>query len=258
MIRFAIILVIASAYFSPARALSVDLWNDFERDVLTLVNQDRAGLGLGALSGDSRLHDAAVGHSLDMATNNFVDHAGSDGSNAGQRAASAGYNWNTWGENIAAGYLTAESVFAGWLGSTGHRDNMRNGAFTEIGIAYIEAGPGTDFDTYWTMVLAAGDSAPVGAGPGETAGNEPNNGETGETGTETETGETEPGTGEPVEQVVVLPPFPDVTQPLNAPAFQDLELAQVAPVPLPAAFWMFAAALAAALLLQRRQGVAEG
>lgn len=247
MIRFAIILLIASAYFSPARALSVDLWNDFERDVLTLVNQDRAGLGLGALSGDSRLHDAAVGHSLDMATNNFVDHAGSNGSNAGQRAASAGYDWNTWGENIAAGYLTAESVFAGWLGSTGHRDNMRNGAFTDIGIAYIEAGPGTEFDTYWTMVLAAGDSAPVGTGTGETA----------EGGTGTETGETEPGTGEPVEQVVVLPPFPNVTQPLNAPAFQDLELAQVAPVPLPAAFWMFAAALAAALLLQRRQGVAE-
>lgn len=255
MIRFAIILVIASAYFSPARALSVDLWNDFERDVLTLVNQDRAGLGLGALSGDSRLHDAAVGHSLDMASNNFVDHAGSNGSNAGQRATSAGYDWNTWGENIAAGYLTAESVFAGWLGSPGHRDNMRNGAFTDIGIAYIEAGPGTEFDTYWTMVLAAGDSVPVSTGPGETAEGEPTNGETGTETGETETGE--PGTGTPVEQVVVLPPFPDVTQPQNAPAFQELELALVAPVPLPAAFWMFAAALAAALLLQRRQGVAE-
>jgi len=218
MIRFAAILILVSAYFSPAHALSVDLWQEIERDVLDLVNQDRANLGLGALTGDSRLHDAARAHSLDMQTNNFVDHAGTGGTTPGQRAQAAGYDWNRVGENIAAGYLTAESVVTAWLNSPGHRDNMRDGLFTDAGIALIEGGPNNTFETYWTLVLAAGDSA----------------------------------TGQPI---VALPPIPGVpgpgqpAQPVQAP-----EPLQVAQVPLPPAFWLFAAALAAGLLTQRRRG----
>ena len=64
-----------------------------------------------------------------------------------------------WGENIAAGYLTAESVVTAWLNSPGHRDNMRNGLFTDAGIGYIDAGANADFATYWTLDLAAGDGA---------------------------------------------------------------------------------------------------
>lgn len=216
MLRIAAILILVSAYFSPARALTVDLWQEVERDVLDLVNADRAALGLGTLTGDSRLHDAAVGHSLDMQVNNFTGHTGSDGSNAGQRAQAAGYDWNTWGENLAAGQPTAQSVFDAWLGSPGHRDNMRNGLFTDIGIGFV---PGTDeneFATYWTMVLAAGDSE----------------------------------TGDPI---VVLPPFSELNDP-GGPSLLDPETVQVAAVPLPPSFWLFAAALAAGLLVQRRRG----
>jgi uncharacterized protein YkwD len=220
MFRFAAILILASAYFSPAYALTVDLWQQAERDVLTLVNQDRAALGLGVLTGDSRLHNAAIAHSTDMATNNFFDHAGSEGSNAGDRAQAAGYNWTAWGENIAAGYTTAQSVFDGWLASPGHRDNMRNSAFTDIGIGLVPGTAETEFATYWTMVLAAGDSA----------GDEP--------------------------VVVILPPFAGVNDP-GAPIQEPLlqaPLVQVSQVPLPPAFWLFVAALAAGLLTQRRRG----
>lgn len=115
MIRIAVIVLIASAFFSPAHALSVDPWNDPEHTVLDLVNQDRARLGLGLLTADDRLHDAARAHSRDMADSNFVGHAGSDGSNAGSRAAAAGY---------------------------------------------VRPGAEADFETYWTLVVAAGDAAP--------------------------------------------------------------------------------------------------
>lgn len=217
MLRIATLLLIASAYFSPTNALTIDLWNELERDILELVNQDRANLGLGTLNGDSRLHDAAVGHSRDMAVNNFFDHTGSDGSNAGQRAAAAGYNWNSWGENIAAGFLTAESVVNGWLNSPGHRDNMRNGGFTDAGIGFVEGGADADFATYWTLVLAAGDTAT-----------------------------TDP--------VIVEQPIAQLIEAIDDPVFvEQAEMIPTAETPLPPSFWLFAMALATGLLLQRRR-----
>lgn len=161
MLRYVLLLLVANAVFAPATALTVDQWNGLERGVLDLVNRDRAAQGVGALAGDGRLHDAAVAHSQDMAANNFFSHTGSGGTNAGDRIAAEDYAATAWGENIAAGYLTAESVVTAWLNSPGHRDNMRNGLFTDAGIGYIDAGANADFATYWTLDLAAGDGAPL-------------------------------------------------------------------------------------------------
>ena len=161
MLRCGLLLLLANAVFAPATALTVDQWNGLERGVLDLVNRDRAAQGVGTLNGDSRLHDAARGHSQDMAANNFFSHTGSGGTNAGDRIAAEGYAATAWGENVAAGFLTAESVVTAWLDSPGHRDNMRNGLFTDAGIGFVEAGANADFATYWTLELAAGDSAPV-------------------------------------------------------------------------------------------------
>lgn len=161
MIRYAIVILLANAIFAPATALTVDQWDGLERGVLDLVNRDRAAQGAGTLNGDSRLHDAARAHSQDMAVNDFFSHTGSGGTSPGDRIAAEGYSATAWGENIAAGFLTAESVVAAWLDSPGHRDNMRNGLFTDAGIGLVEAGADADFATYWTLELAAGDSAPV-------------------------------------------------------------------------------------------------
>jgi hypothetical protein len=161
MLRYVFALLLANAVCAPATALALDQWNGLERGVLDLVNRDRAAQGLGTLNGDSRLHDAARGHSQDMASNNFFSHTGSGGTSPGDRIAAGGYAATAWGENIAAGFPTAESVVTAWLNSPGHRDNMRNGIFTDAGIGYTEAGANTDFATYWTLELAAGDSAPL-------------------------------------------------------------------------------------------------
>jgi uncharacterized protein YkwD len=80
-----------------------------------------------------------------------MTHTGSDGSNAGTRIARAGFAAGAWGENVAAGYGSAASVVTGWMGSTGHRENILNGAFTQIGVGYALGSDGTP---YWTMVLA--------------------------------------------------------------------------------------------------------
>lgn len=161
MIRIAIILLLASALFSPAHAVEVDLWDALERDVLGLVNGDRAGLGLRPLAADGRLQDAAEAHSRDMAQNGFFSHTGSGGTNAGDRIAAAGYVADAWGENIAAGFPTAESVVGAWLDSPGHRAVIESAIFTDAGVGYVEAAANADFETYWTLVVAAGDSAPA-------------------------------------------------------------------------------------------------
>jgi uncharacterized protein YkwD len=99
---------------------------------------------------------AAYLHSEDMATNQFFSHTGSDGSTPGDRIDREGYDWWTYGENIAVGYPTVSAVMQGWLGSDGHCRNIMNPAFGEIGAAYAE-GPylGTPSAPYWTSDLAS-------------------------------------------------------------------------------------------------------
>jgi uncharacterized protein YkwD len=50
--------------------------------------------------------------------------------------AAAGYRGSGWGENIAAGYDSAQKVVAAWMKSDGHRKNILNCRFTSIGIGY--------------------------------------------------------------------------------------------------------------------------
>jgi uncharacterized protein YkwD len=98
---------------------------------------------------------AAFLHSSDMAVNQFFSHTGSDGSSPGDRIDRQGYDWWTYGENIAVGYPTVSAVMQGWLGSDGHCRNIMNPVFEEIGAAYAE-GPylGTSSALYWTFDLA--------------------------------------------------------------------------------------------------------
>jgi len=84
---------------------------------------------------NSQLNQAATNHANDMTTNNFFSHTGSDGSNVGTRVTRTGYNWSTVGENIASGYRSAQEVHDGWMNSSGHRANILNSNYTQIGIA---------------------------------------------------------------------------------------------------------------------------
>ncbi len=100
-----------------------------EQQVLDLVNQERAVRGLNVLAADELLASAAHAHSQDMSQNNYFSHTSLDGRSAGQRIAATGYAYNTWGENIAAGYTSAASVMNGWMNSSGHRANILTAAF---------------------------------------------------------------------------------------------------------------------------------
>jgi uncharacterized protein YkwD len=135
------------------------------QEFLDAVNQARAvGRSCGATHFDpappvawnDSLAMAAYLHSFDMATNHFFSHTGSDNSSAGARIAREGYDWRSYGENIAVGYPTVSAVIQGWLGSEGHCRNIMDPDFEEIG-AGIAEGPfgGSPSARYWTFDLAA-------------------------------------------------------------------------------------------------------
>ena len=130
----------------------------FINKVLELVNQERNKAGLDSLTLNNKLNIAAENHSQSMAVNDFFSHQDpTDSSSGGDRIEETGYDWNTWGENIAAGYSTPEQVVTGWLNSPGHRANILNPNFTEIGIGYefLENDTGNvNYNHYWTQVFA--------------------------------------------------------------------------------------------------------
>jgi uncharacterized protein YkwD len=90
-----------------------------------------------ALTISPELQMAAYKHSLNMAEANFFQHRDPDGKEVFHRAVEAGYNPMIIGENIAAGYDTAEEVVAAWMASPGHRANILDCSYTETGIGFV-------------------------------------------------------------------------------------------------------------------------
>jgi len=131
--------------------------NSFINEVVSLTNQYRQQNGLQPLTFNSRLGTAAQNHSQNMALQDFFNHTGLDGSEAWDRVSATGYQWSRVGENIAAGQRTAQDVVQGWINSTGHRANILNPNFTEIGVGYYLLSNDTgnvNYNSYWTQVFA--------------------------------------------------------------------------------------------------------
>ncbi|MEU9843830.1 CAP domain-containing protein [Actinomadura sp. NPDC048032] len=121
------------------------------QQVVALTNAERAKNGCGALTVDSRLQAAAQGHSADMVARDFFDHTNPSGRSPGDRITAAGYRWSTYGENIAYGQRTPAAVMSAWMNSSGHRANILNCRFKNIGVG-VALKSGTP---YWTQNFGA-------------------------------------------------------------------------------------------------------
>jgi uncharacterized protein YkwD len=120
---------------------------DAVRDaVLCLHNKERARHGLPLLRENPRLRRAAAGHSEHMVSRRFFDHISPGGTTMVDRIRRTGYTsgaraWSL-GENIAWGsgsLATAAQIHRSWMRSSGHRANILQRSFREIGIG-IETG----------------------------------------------------------------------------------------------------------------------
>ena len=136
----------------------------FSSAALARINQIRAAgascgargpfAAAGAVRWNDALAEAAAGHSLDMAAQNYFSHTSADGRTMSARVNATGFAWSTLGENIAAGQVGIDAVLDGWMHSDGHCANLMNPAFDAIGLACAPGLQGSRYRTYWTLNLA--------------------------------------------------------------------------------------------------------
>ncbi|HAI68518.1 MAG TPA: hypothetical protein DCM38_03665, partial [Gammaproteobacteria bacterium] len=124
----------------------------YDAELLRLTNLERQKAGVSALTLSSKLGKAAQNHAKDMANNNYFSHTGLNGSSPSERIKATGYKYSAVAENIAAGHSTAEDTIQGWMKSTGHRKNMLNRTYTEIGFGYAYSDK-SKYRHYWVQVF---------------------------------------------------------------------------------------------------------
>ena len=95
---------------------------------------------------------AAQKHADWMARKEAMSHRGEGFSSAGQRIKESGYHWSTYGENVAYGKVSPQEVMRVWLKSRGHRRNITNSAYQEIGVGYAVSAKGL---MYWCVTFGS-------------------------------------------------------------------------------------------------------
>ncbi len=120
---------------------------DIITQLLDAHNRHRAQHRIPALTINVKLTAAAQKHAQWMFNNRNMSHTGANGSSFADRIRAEGYNFRTGGENIAAGYKSVEAVMDGWMKSQGHRANILNHNYKEVGLGVVNNYWCADFGT---------------------------------------------------------------------------------------------------------------
>ena len=123
----------------PFTVASPDVQPDLEREMLVLVNKERAQAGLPPLEEDSALTRVARQHSRDMFAHGYFAHDTPAGKTPFQRMESAGIHYVEAGENIALA-PTLMMAHEGLMHSPGHRANILRRGFARVGIGILDGG----------------------------------------------------------------------------------------------------------------------
>ena len=123
-------------------------------DVVDLTNVERSRGGRASLRANPRLMRAAQIHAEQMARSGRLAHVLPKAAypRIEDRLAAAQYRWQTYGENVALGQSSAAAALESWMHSRGHRANILNPDFTEIGVGLARDEAGRP---YYVQVLAA-------------------------------------------------------------------------------------------------------
>ena len=111
---------------------------DVREMLVEQTNAERTRAGLPALRTNGRLMEAAQIQAEQMARARRVDHVirSAAHATAQDRLAAAGYTWAAYGENVASGAPDAARAVKGWMASPGHRANILNASYHELGTGY--------------------------------------------------------------------------------------------------------------------------
>ena len=111
------------------------------------MNEIRAQNGLKALTYNWELSRVARYKSQDMKENRYFSHTSPVYGTPFQMMKNFGITYRSAGENIAYGYTSPQAVVNAWMNSSGHRENILNASFTQIGVGYVADG------NYWTQMF---------------------------------------------------------------------------------------------------------
>lgn len=103
--------------------------------VITLINQNRETVGLSRLTANDLLGRAAGEKAEDMLARQYFSHRTPDGKEPWLFLQNVSYRYKAAGENLALDFDGAETAHAALMRSPGHRANILNALYTEVGIA---------------------------------------------------------------------------------------------------------------------------
>ena len=86
------------------------------------------------------------------AIGNYFEHRSPEGRDVADRVSAVRYRWKSVGENLAGGDRSIAEAVDGWLASPEHCQNLMNPRYADVAVACV-ARPGSEWGTYWTMVL---------------------------------------------------------------------------------------------------------
>ena len=119
-------------------------------EVLNLVNKERKANGLKPLTLNKELSNVANIKSRDMIEKGYFDHTSPTYGSPFDMMKKFNISYNTAGENIAMGQKTPSEVMNSWMNSSGHRANILNSTYTELGVGIQKDSNGT---IYWTQMF---------------------------------------------------------------------------------------------------------
>ena len=119
-------------------------------EVLNLVNKERKTNGLKPLTLNKELSNVANIKSRDMIEKGYFDHTSPTYGSPFDMMKKFNISYNTAGENIAMGQKTPSEVMNSWMNSSGHRANILNSTYTELGVGIQKDSNGT---IYWTQMF---------------------------------------------------------------------------------------------------------
>lgn len=124
----------------------VEQW---KRDVLALVNEERAKAGLSVLEWGTTCEEAANIRARELMSN--YSHTRPDGT-SWSTACPIPSTGGTSGENLNASNaaVSPETVVASWMGSPDHRANILNPDFKYLSVGFV-FDPGSEYKTYWSQ-----------------------------------------------------------------------------------------------------------
>ena len=108
--------------------------------IVAAMNRERTSRGLRPLRLNERLSRAATDRIDDMFAKNYFAHVSPDGLQPFVWATQRGYRYRIIGENLALGFR-GTAVVDGWMRSPGHRENILQKRFDEVGIAVADGTP---------------------------------------------------------------------------------------------------------------------